>query len=131
MKVYIVTKGFYSDYSIEAVFTSLRKAELYVAVRKNNEYSNEYDIDEFETDDEKITDKNEKIGYVFQAKLEWGSLRKGWIVPEHLYGKVQFEPNPGELKWYMIWLPENDPIKARKILQDRIAQHKAEIAGIL
>lgn len=53
MKVYIVTKAEYSDFSIEAVFTSLRKAELYVEGRKNNKYSNDFDIDEFETDDEK------------------------------------------------------------------------------
>lgn len=127
MKIYIVTKGYYSDYHIEAVFTSLRKAELYVAVRKNNKYSDEYDIEEFDTADEKITDKNEKVGYLFRAK--WVP-HKGWVIPECLDGEVQFEPNPEELTWYRVWISENDPTKARKILQDRIAQHKAEILGI-
>lgn len=124
MKLYIVTAGCYSGYHIEAVFTSLRKAELYVAIHSD------YDsilIAEYETADEKITDNHEVIGYLFRAN--WNP-RRGWIVPNYLYGEAQFEPKSKKLKWYEIWLHENDPIKARKILQDRIAQHKAEIAGI-
>ena len=121
MKIYIVTAGCYSGYHIEAVFTSLRKAELYVAAHCNTDNIN---IEEYETADEKITDKNEVIGYFFSAKLRYS---KRWVVPEHLYGEARFEPKSKTLKWYEIWLRENDPIKARKILQDRIAQHKAII----
>ena len=124
MEIYIVTAGCYSDYHIEAVFTSRRKAELYVAAHCNTD---NIDIEEYETADEKITDKNEVIGYLFSAKL---SYSKRWVVPEYLYGEARFEPKSKTLKWYEIWLRENDPIKARKILQDRIAQHKAEIAGL-
>lgn len=125
MKLYIVTAGCYSGYHIEAVFTSLRKAELYVAAHCIN--TDNIDIEEYETADEKITDKNEVIGYLFRAN--W-IPRKGWIVPHYLCGEARFEPKSKTLKWYEIWLHENDPIKARKILQDRIAQHKAEIVGI-
>lgn len=124
MKIYIVTAGWYSGYHIEAVFTSLRKAELYVAAHCNID---SIDIEEYETADEKITDKHEVIGYLFRAN--WIPY-KGFSVPEYLYGEARFEPKSKTLKWYEIWLRENDPIKARKILQDRIAQHKAEIAGI-
>ena len=124
MELYIVTAGCYSGYHIEAVFTSLRKAELYVAI--HSDYDNIL-IEEYETADEKITDNHEVIGYLFQAK--WNP-RKGWLVPNYLSGETQFEPKSKKLKWYEIWLRENDPIKARKILQDRIAQHKAEIVGI-
>ena len=124
MKIYIVTAGCYSDYHIEAVFTSLRKAELYVAAHCNTD---NIDIDEYETADEKITDKHEVIGYLFRAN--W-IPRNGFSVPEYLYGEARFEPKSKTLKWYEIWLRENDPIKARKILQDRIALHKAGIVGI-
>ena len=124
MKIYIVTAGCYSDYHIEAVFTSLRKAELYVAAHCNTD---NIDIDEYETADEKITDKHEVIGYLFRAN--W-IPRNGFSVPEYLCGEARFEPKSKTLKWYEIWLRENDPIKARKILQDRIAQHKAEVVGI-
>ena len=124
MKLYIVTAGCYSGYHIEAVFTSLRKAELYVAAHCNTD---NIDIEEYETADEKITDKHEVIGYLFRAN--W-IPRKGFSVPEYLCGEARFEPKSKTLKWYEIWLRENDPIKARKILQDRIALHKAGIVGI-
>lgn len=124
MKLYIVTAGCYSGYHIEAVFTSLRKAELYVAAHCNTD---NIDIEEYETADEKITDKHEVIGYLFRAN--W-IPHKGFSVPEYLYGEARFEPKSKTLKWYEIWLRENDPIKARKILQDRIALHKAGIVGI-
>ena len=128
MKIYIVTAGCYSGYHIEAVFTSLRKAELYVAAHCNTD---NIDIEEYETADEKITDKNEVIGYLFRAELNYNKrYNKRWVVPKYLCGEARFEPKSKTLKWYEIWLRENDPIKARKILQDRIAQHKAEVVGI-
>ena len=126
MKVYIVTKGCYSDYHIEAVFTSRRKAELYVAAHNANQYSDYIGIEEAETDDEKITDKNEVIGYLFRAEHD---ISIGWYVPVYCCGEMQFKPKSEKLKWYEIWLPENIPIKAKKILRDRIAQHNAESAG--
>lgn len=49
MKIYIVSTGDYSDYSIEKVFSSREKAEKYISFRKN---SNEYQIEEFEVNDE-------------------------------------------------------------------------------
>lgn len=129
MKLYIVTAGCYSGYHIEAVFTSLRKAELYVAIHSDSDsiLIEEYEIEEYETADEKITDNHEVIGYLFRAN--WNP-RKGWFVPDYLYGELQFEPKSKKLKWNEIWLQENVPIIARKILQDRIAQHKAETMGI-
>lgn len=131
MKLYIVTKGHYSAYHIEAVFKSLRKAELYLAARKNKPGSDYNEIEEYETSDEKITDKNEVIGYIFRAIYDFRNKR--WVLPEDpedLDGVLQYEPDPETLTQNMIWIPENDPIKAQKILQDRITQLNAEIAGI-
>lgn len=126
MKLYIVTAGCYSGYHIESVFTSRRKAELYTAIHSD---SDNILIEEYETADEKITDKHEVIGYLFRAELNYNKrYNKRWVVPNYLCGEAHFEPKT--LKWYEIWLRENDPIKARKILQDRIAQHNAEFAGI-
>lgn len=39
-KVYVVTSGCYSDYHIEAVFSSKEKAELYVAVHHDHNIKN-------------------------------------------------------------------------------------------
>ncbi len=44
MKVYVVTAGEYSDYHIEAVYSTREKAELYVATHEGE--IEEYDIDE-------------------------------------------------------------------------------------
>jgi hypothetical protein len=55
MKVYIVTAGSYSDYRIEKVFIDKEKAEKYIALCQDNwDYPQ---IEEFETDDDKLIDK--------------------------------------------------------------------------
>lgn len=51
MKVYIVTSGCYSDYSIDAVFTDRKKAEMYCAIHNEEDQ----DIEEWETEDDSIT----------------------------------------------------------------------------
>ena len=52
MKIYIVTSGCYSDYTIEKVFTDRAKAEEYKAwLRDSN------DIEEYETEDDLIVNK--------------------------------------------------------------------------
>lgn len=54
MKVYIVTSGVYSDYGIEAVFSSVEKAQAFIDKgKKKGEYGSEYNdahIEEYELD---------------------------------------------------------------------------------
>ncbi len=59
MKIYVVTSGAYSDYHIESVFLDKGKAELYAKVHTNEWYYME--VEEHETQDEKIQGKAEKI----------------------------------------------------------------------
>ena len=57
MKVYIVTSGIYSDYRIEAVFSTREAAELFIATNNTIDYPYDY-IEEYEMDDNVvITDK--------------------------------------------------------------------------
>ena len=56
-KVYIVSTGDYSDYTIEAVFLNREKAENY-----KNHLNGSNDIEEFETSDDKII---EPLNYCF------------------------------------------------------------------
>lgn len=51
MKIYIATSGCYSDYSIDAVFTDRKKAEMYCAIHNQVDQ----DIEEWETEDDSIT----------------------------------------------------------------------------
>jgi hypothetical protein len=55
MKVYVITSGEYSDYSIDRVFLDKEKAERYVKLSQG-----EYDstrLEEYETDDDKLINK--------------------------------------------------------------------------
>ena len=63
MKVYIVTSGIYEDYHIDAVFSTRKDAELYIATHgitsDDNYYCMDSYIEEFEMDNDKvITDKH-------------------------------------------------------------------------
>lgn len=52
MKVYIVTTGEYSSYSIEAVFTDEKQAELFCAVHSKDYWIYDYEV--WETDETRI-----------------------------------------------------------------------------
>lgn len=45
MKVYIVTRGEYSDYQIESVFLDKEKAEKYIDTHDSDMEIEEYDLD--------------------------------------------------------------------------------------
>lgn len=61
-KVYIVTSGDYSDYAIEAVFSTREKAEEYV-----DAHGSDYRVEEYPVDDAEVK-KNESIWLVF---IDW------------------------------------------------------------
>lgn len=52
MKIYIVTRGCYSDYCIETVFTVKEKAEEYVKYNKHNSFGSDMRIEEYDTSDD-------------------------------------------------------------------------------
>lgn len=50
-KIYVVTSGEYSDYGIDAIFSTKEKAQEYITIRTNSEYIwNELEIEEYELD---------------------------------------------------------------------------------
>ena len=57
MKVYIVTSGEYSDYGIEAVFSTREMAEKYIATNNTTDYPYDY-IEEYDIDSDKIITDN-------------------------------------------------------------------------
>lgn len=56
MTVYIVTSGVYSDYAIDAVFSTKEMAEKYIATN-NTDYPYTY-IEEYEVDSDKVITNN-------------------------------------------------------------------------
>lgn len=135
MKVYIVTSGCYSDYTIEAVFLQKAEAELYIAT-KTAELSSpwqwaEYnEIEEYDTGDGKITTApNRKTGHFYWIDVTWSQ-----IAVEH---QIMFEDDARKKSQLLhekgsvcVWLPKKNEAKAKKILQDRMAELKAGEEGI-
>lgn len=58
MKIYVVTSGIYSSYHIEAIFSTRKEAELYVAAHEatsdDDYYSMDSYIEEYEMDNNKV-----------------------------------------------------------------------------
>ena len=62
-KIYIVTSGSYSDYMIEAVFSSKKKAQAYIDMvksTKNASFYNDERIEEHELDPHNIQDDDKR-----------------------------------------------------------------------
>ena len=79
MKVYVVTRGEYSDYSIEKVFLDKEKAEKYAELyEKTNRYADNVNVEEYTIfDDSFDCNLTEPIEfYVQYIDLESGKL--GW-----------------------------------------------------
>ena len=57
MTVYIVTSGVYSDYAIDAVFSTREMAEKYIATNNPTDYPYTY-IEEYEVDSDKVITNN-------------------------------------------------------------------------
>jgi hypothetical protein len=53
MKVYIVTSGSYSDYSIDAVFSTRKLAQEWIDKKAAEEYSGHYNIEPWDVDAQK------------------------------------------------------------------------------
>lgn len=118
MKIYIVTDGVYSDYHIEAVFTTRENAERYAAIHSCS-YIEEYEADAIQVQgnidiyvihkfDVYKGDFNLDAHYYSDKKFT--AVRKGWLSDAEVY----------------VSLDKFDKKKAEKIAQDMYAQWKYE-----
>lgn len=144
MKIYVVTSGEYSDYSVEAVFTDRRKAILYCAAQNAREGNYEQcDIEEFDSADESIDGNFESVvyEYLFQARRSYGQMLYGesrWENerPAYRLGKTGVESDywknqyGTEYKNIYVRLKEENLAKALKIARDRLVKINAEESGI-
>ena len=140
--VFVVTAGEYSDYHIEAVFANRSDAEVYCAMG-HGEYVEEYEL---RTDN--AVHPVPRVMYRFHVtRPNWGNC--GISDPLYIL-ESNVDENKAEIedlkKYYYdrqwnvidcdshidryVYLYENDPDKALKIVRDRIAKAKAEREGI-
>ena len=119
--VYIVTNGEYSDYHIEAVFSTRENAEKFIACRmpENGYFDGSYQINEFTLDETQVDGMNDNIGiedrfWIFKSKLK--EFERKWKKDKTWHGGWE----------KIVVLDEPNEEKARKIYADRIAKKKAE-----
>lgn len=138
-KVYIVTVGAYSDYQIEGVFADKEKAAQFCAMN-NRGCGYNYEIEEYEFQDNRI-ECEDKAGYTYRlynSPIIDQFYKKPLFVS---FEKIQFHSDFQRLQEreaasqrqepvLRVWLEERDDEKAKKILFDMYAEHKAKRAGI-
>ena len=140
--VFVVTAGEYSDYHIEAVFANRSDAEVYCAMG-HGEFVEEYEL---RTDNE--VHPVPRVVYRFHVtRPSWdnGGISDPVYILESNVDKDKaiiegWKKHYLDRKWNVIdcdchidryvYLYENNPDEALKIVRDRIAKAKAEREGI-
>ena len=121
-KIYIVTSGNYSDYGIDAVFTTKEKAVDYV-----EQHGTYYDIEEYDLDKE-VEKKTQLWSIVFC--IEDGKFDEAHPINYNKNKKVDTcyveERFGGGKMYYIIFLVDADSMnRAVKIARERFAAVKA------
>ncbi len=134
MTVFIVTRGEYSDYHIEAVFSNREDAIKYCALH-NDDYE-PCEIEEYEMD-EYSYDGNVKVGYEYEyyaslihgnyeERWDWDSEKPSYTVLSDKRVRVKKEENSfGPAFSIFVILDERNDEKAVKIARDRLAMINA------
>ena len=120
MTVYIVTSGEYSDYGIDAIFSTYDKAEKFIALKNDEKNSylwhEEYNIEEYAVDDCEIISKN-PMYYHYEYLPMTNTIRDKQ--PTFRYGNPSYES-----RVFHYWNTNKD--LDTKVLQDAYYKWKAE-----
>lgn len=132
MKVYVITSGEYSDYCINAVLLSRKKAERICAMRNTNlEYYGEISrIEEYDTDDI-ICESVEDVAVCYTAEFSYKTLEcLYWSEPFYSFPREKIKKmrdRDGFVIRITATFPKNvTQDKVRKTLKDRVVKWKAE-----
>lgn len=158
MQVYVVTSGEYSDYGIDAIFSTVEKAQEYVSMREfiDDEYYriNVWNVDEYhETERVNLVLLNGeiynfdslkfKIDYLYDIFDDYTNrvieVTKDWVVDYLKSENLEFDNDNFKFDDKMInfpiyivkgimYNPNKDVMK--KVVYDSIAKYKAEKGGI-
>lgn len=141
MKVYIITQGEYSDYSIRAVSLDKDDAERKCALLNRNARCGEYcEIEEYNTDDmmvetaEEVKKKFEMSVYEKTGDIIYFSEICLIIGDENKVKRTNGARCFGGIEWYIdvtaTFPKDTTEEQAKKIMLDRVAKFKAERAGL-
>lgn len=130
MKIYVITKGSYSDYHICAVTTDKEKAERLVLF-----YTDRWDeakIEEFEEDE--IPDDYMPIYFVQYKNGKWCVNKRGIGSPDYEYEHAFFDRDyirgTYDFNCFYCDVMADDEEHAIKIARDLYAKKKAELMGL-
>lgn len=118
-KIYIVTSGEYSDYSIEAVFSTKNKAESYI-----QQHGTGYRIEEYDLDEE-VEKKTQIWSVTFNLKDKSfeSALPTTYKIDKYKDTCIVWE---SRVYSYIEFIVESDNMdKARKIASERFAAVKS------
>lgn len=140
MKVYVITSGSYSDYSIEAVSVDKDEAERICATlntKRKYDFDDWCSIEEYDTDEMKVESENEvKIRYEMEVKYTDGKIlyfdNHGYFVFNDINTiKVTRRYENKRIEIVATFSKDTDPDKAKKIMLYRVAKFKAEREGVV
>jgi len=131
MTVYIVTSGEYSDYGINAVFTSQEQAELYISTMPDS-HKERYYIEKYETD-ESHYEGTVFYGINFSMTMKYNYR---YYTTHPFISKKPVEEEIEHSRYdnnYYVTIPTNrfyhffeddDSLECKKVVQDWIAKYK-------
>lgn len=132
MTIYVVTSGEYSDYGINAVFTSREQAELYCATHNDNsKYGYQCEVEEYEADTPVLE------GKVYHG-IRFTTSKKRVEYTENIYSARPVVPKITERLYgikddCLIEIPTNQAYtieEREKIAKDYLAKIQAEKEGL-
>lgn len=139
MKVYVITRGEYSDYGICAVSLDKDDAERKCATLNRNVRCGEYcEIEEYDTDDMTV-DTAEEVKKKFEMSVDGKTGEITWFSELYLtfedYNSVGFYKEYDFISDKHIEVVATLPTstteeQAKKIMIDRVEKFKAERAGL-
>lgn len=142
-KVWLVSSGSYSDYGINAAFSTEEKANEAAALwNKRKGYNDEYYVEDYDLDPALYPagDPGKVMGFWVSIALNGGRTTtysdREWDETEPRVSLVTFETPPqyANIDYYRVLVTyeecRDDPERAKKIGQDRLARWKAEQEGI-
>lgn len=120
-KVYVITKGDYSDYHICAVTLDKERAKKLAAMYGSRWY--EARIEEYVLDEEK---KLHKYGVTFDLQ---GAFKRFCADEYDIYDEGLIDDYNSD-ETIIVWVKTKDEDHAIKIAQDKLAEYKAKKAGV-
>jgi len=128
MKVYLVTRGSYSDYSVQAVFADKALAEAHRLELSESNEVDEYEVVEHAPQRINIYNVSNDTYHGNDVRHEWSY--PAWDYNRPNYKRVEVVEYNSRSGFHAVRVTGLDQKAVRKAYDDRMAQHKAQEAGI-